>query len=44
MPVWLYHITPISNLTTIVQAGTLLAKNWLQASEADYTFMAYEHI
>ncbi|MFQ4138161.1 DUF4433 domain-containing protein [Nodosilinea sp. PGN35] len=44
MAVWLYHITPISNLATIVQAGTLLAKNRLQASEADYTSIAYEHI
>lgn len=44
MPVWLYHITPISNLATIVQTGTLLAKNRLQTSEATYTSIAYEHI
>lgn len=44
MPVWLYHITPISNLATIVQAGKLLAKNRLQTSDANYTSIAYEHI
>jgi hypothetical protein len=44
MPVWLYHITPVSNLATILQAGKLLAKTRLQTGGANYTSIAYEHI
>lgn len=44
MPTWLYHITPISNLAAILRSGSLVAKNRLQAGEAEYTSIAYEHI
>jgi hypothetical protein len=44
MPTWLYHITPIENLSAILQSGQLLAKNQLQAQATAHTSIAYEHI
>jgi hypothetical protein len=44
MPTWLYHITPISNLPSILQSGRLLAKSRLQDRDTSYTSIAYEHI
>lgn len=44
MTTWLYHITSISNLASILQTGKLLAKNQLQASQTSHTSIAYEHI
>jgi hypothetical protein len=44
MPTWIYHITSISNLSTLLQCGKLRSKNQLQNSNISYASIAYEHI
>jgi hypothetical protein len=44
MSTWIYHITPISNLSTLLQCGELRSKNRLQNSAIAYSSIAYEHI
>lgn len=44
MPKFIYHITHINNLESIVKADGLLAYNALCKAEAEYTNIAYESI
>ena len=44
MTILLYHITSLSNLSTLLQCGELLSKNRLQRSQTQYASIAYEHI
>lgn len=44
MPTFIYHITHINNLESIVKADGLLAYNALCKAEAEYTNIAYESI
>ncbi|WP_449417958.1 type II toxin-antitoxin system toxin DNA ADP-ribosyl transferase DarT [Phormidium nigroviride] len=44
MPTFIYHITHINNLESIVKADGLLACNAMYEAEAEYTNIAYESI
>lgn len=44
MTTLLYHITPVQNLPAILRCAELCATNQLQAKQAEYTSIAYEHI
>lgn len=44
MPKFIYHITHINNLESIVKAGGLLACNAMYEAKAEYTNIAYDGI
>lgn len=41
---WVYHITDVSNLPSILAAGGLLSFNRLHQQRVDYTSIAYENL
>ncbi|MGK7924903.1 MAG: DUF4433 domain-containing protein [Spirulina sp.] len=44
MPTYIYHITDLKNLPTILKSGGLLAKNQLQRNRISHVNIAYENI
>ncbi len=43
-PVYIYHITSISNLPSILASGRLNSKSLIDLHSVRYTNIAYDHI
>ena len=42
MPTWIYHMTDVGNLRSILTAGQLVSLNGLRREQHDFTNIAYE--